>query len=146
RRSRTTAATPPAPPPSGVRTLPAAATALWAVRPRLGNRTLVPAGTRVTSRAKKLSYMATLTVPRAPPPPEHPASTAPARASAASRRPCRVPWMAPPPGIGGTPVSSRPGVASRQHPPGAPVCCRRDEAGQDLDPAGRGGGAARRRG
>ena len=115
-RSRTTAATPSAGTRSGVRQLPSVATALWAVRPRLGNRTLVPAGTRVTSRAKKLSYMGTLTVPRGSPPPEHPASTAPARASAASRRPCRVPWMAPPPGMGGTPVSSRSGAGSRQRP------------------------------
>ena len=66
---------------AGVRQVPSTATALCGVRPLLGNRTVVPAGTRVTSRAKKLSYMGTLTVPRGASPPEHPASTAPASAS-----------------------------------------------------------------
>jgi hypothetical protein len=52
--------------------------------------------------------MDTVAAPRGGSPPEHPASTAAPRASAASRRPGRVPWMAPPPEMGGTPVSSRP--------------------------------------
>ena len=82
----------------------------------LGNRTVAPAGTRVTSRAKKLSYMGTLTVPRGASPPEHPASSAPASASTTSRRPRRTPGMAPPPHRAGTAVSCRRPARSGQRP------------------------------
>ena len=123
---------------AGVRQVPSTATALCGVRPLLGNRTVVPAGTRVTSRAKKLSYMLTLTVPRGASPPEHPASTAPASASTTTgRRPRRTPGMAPPPGLGWDGGILPPRCPSPPATTGAPVCCRRDEGGQDLDQAGR---------
>jgi hypothetical protein len=91
--SSTTVATWSAPTRSGVRQLPSAATALWGVLPLLGNRTRVPTGTRVTSRAKKLSYIDTFTVPRGSSPPEQPPTTAPASASTSSSRPRRLPAM-----------------------------------------------------